>query len=91
MVVPPVAAPVPVPHDAWETESDRIITERLRTVFRQDYEVAPVQADVAISTVQHVVTLTGRVATERQHAVMVGHARATAEVTTVDDRIVLSP
>jgi osmotically-inducible protein OsmY len=92
---PAVAVPAPVavppPHDVSATESDRVITERLRAVFGEDYEIAPAQLTVAIATVQGVVTLTGRVETDRQRTVMVGHARATEGVTSVDNQIVLAP
>ena len=86
---PPVVAPAP--RDVSATESDRVITERLRTVFGEDYEIAPARLTVAIATAQGVVTLTGHVETERQRTVMVGHARATEGVTSVDNQITIAP
>ncbi len=85
----PVA--VPAPHDVSETASDRVITERLRAVFGEDYEIAPTQPAVGIATARGVVTLTGRVETDRQRSVMAGHARATEGVTSVDNQILLAP
>jgi hypothetical protein len=77
--------------DTSQTASDRVITERLRTVFGEDFEIASVESEVRIATAQSVVTLTGTVRTERQRRVMAAHARATEGVTTVDDQIVLAP
>lgn len=77
--------------DTSETASDRVVTERLRTVFGEDFEIASVESEVRIATAQSVVTLTGTVQTERQHRVMAAHARATEGVTRVDDQIVLAP
>ena len=79
------------PHDESETESDRVVTERVRTLFHQDFEIQSVSPRVAIATRHGIVTLTGNVDTDRQRLVMGGHARATDGVTSVDNRIALAP
>jgi osmotically-inducible protein OsmY len=89
--VAPVPSAVPAPHDVSETAGDRVVTDRIRALFREDYEIATVEGDVAIATRQGVVTLTGRVHTDRQRVVMAGHARATDDVTSVEDDITLAP
>lgn len=85
---PPV---VPAARDVSETASDQVVTEQIRRRFREDFEVARVAVDVGITTVRGVVTLTGRVETDRQRAVMAAHARATEGVSRVDDQIVVLP
>ena len=86
----PTVVAAPAPQDVSETASDRVVTERIRTLFREDFEIARVQADVGIATRESAVTLTGRVETDRQRLVMAAHARATEGVTRVDDQIALT-
>ena len=91
---PMVREPTPgviLPRDASETESDRSITEQIRRRYGEDYEVSGVAAGVGIATVRGVVTLTGRVETDRQRTVMAGHARAIDGVARVEDQIVVAP
>lgn len=86
-----VAAPAAPAHDESESESDRIVTERIRTVFREDSEIAGVAPRVGIATRRGVVTLTGSVETDRQRRVMAAHARATDGAASVDDQLQLVP
>lgn len=79
------------PRDFSETPSDLVVTERIRTMFVEDSELAHVQRRVVISTAQHTVTLTGSVATDRQRMVMAAHARATEGVQHLDNQIALAP
>lgn len=79
------------PRDVSETPSDLVVTQRIRTMFEEDSELAHVQRQVVITTAQHVVTLTGNVATDRQRLVMAAHARATEGVEHLDNQIQLAP
>jgi len=79
------------PADTSDTPADLVITDRIRTLFVEDSELAQVQSHVLIATAAHEVTLTGSVATDRQRLVMAAHARATEGVSHLDNQIALAP
>lgn len=81
----------PRPADTSDTPADRVITDRIRTLFVEDSELSHVESRVVIATAAHVVTLTGSVATDRQRLVMAAHARATEGVSHLDNQITLAP
>ena len=86
-----VATAEPAPRDVSETPSDLVVTQRIRTLFSEDSELAHVERHVLITTAHAVVTLTGSVATDRQRSVMAAHARATEGVEHLDNQIALAP